>query len=229
MTVPFPLDAFDHAKPVRFLRRPRKDVDKLQDKLTGIGVTLAVHAVILAMALTAVHVARPKVMRELSVQITPEKRKIVEEVTPPPKMAAPAMVTAPLPEVIIQTTTPPPVVAQPPVAAPAPPVAAPVPQKSVSEGRDSYLGRVLAQLNRFKQYPRAARQARIEGVVMLHFVMDADGKVVSFEIAKSSGRPVLDAEALALIQRAQPLPALPPDFPTRTLDAVVPVEFSLAG
>ena len=33
--------------------------------------------------------------------------------------------------------------------------------------------------------------------------------------------------ALALIQRAQPLPALPADFPTRTLDAIVPIEFSL--
>ena len=41
------------------------------------------------------------------------------------------------------------------------------------EGRDSFWRRLLAQLNRFKQYPRAARQAHIEGVVMLHFVMDA--------------------------------------------------------
>jgi protein TonB len=113
------------------------------------------------------------------------------------------------------------------VAAPVAPVAAP--QKPAGETRDSYLAQVLAQLNRFKQYPRAARQARIEGVVMLHFVMDADGKVQSAEISKSSGRPVLDAEALALIGRAQPLPALPAEFPTRTLDAVVPIEFSLAG
>ena len=37
----------------------------------------------------------------------------------------------------------------------------------------------------------------------------------------------VNAEALALIQRAQPLPALPADYPTRTLDAVAPVEFSL--
>ena len=72
---------------------------------------------------------------------------------------------------------------------------------------------LLAQLNRFKQYPRTARQARIEGVVMLHFVMDAQGKVISYEIAKSSGRPILDAEALALIQRAQPLPAIAGGLP----------------
>ena len=101
------------------------------------------------------------------------------------------------------------------------------PQAVSGESRDSFLARLLAQLNRVKQYPRSARQAHIEGVVMLHFVMDAQGKLLSFEIAKSSGRPVLDAEALALIQRAQPLPVLPADFPTKTLDAVVPVEFSL--
>jgi protein TonB len=227
MTVPFPLDAFDVARPVRRKRRmPRLDTDKL----AGIGVTVAVHVLILAMALTAVHVARPKVMRELSVQITPDKVKLVEEVKPLPKLVAPSTVTVPPPEFTVPVPPPPPVAAQPPVAAvPAPVAPVAAPQKPAGETRDSYLGRVLAQLNRFKQYPRAARQARIEGVVMLHFVMDSDGKVQSAEISKSSGRPVLDAEALALIGRAQPLPALPAEFPTRTLDAVVPIEFSLAG
>ena len=228
MTVPFPLDAFDVARPVR-RKRPMPRLDT--DKLAGIGVTVGIHVLILAMALTAVHVARPRVMQELSVQITPEKIKVVEEVKPLPKLVAPSSVTVPPPEFTVRVPPPPPpITAQPPVAAVAAP-AAPVtaPQKPAGETRDSYLGRVLAQLNRFKQYPRAARQARIEGEVMLHFVMDADGKVQSAEISKSSGRPVLDAEALALIQRAQPLPALPVEFPTRTLDAVVPIEFSLAG
>ena len=227
MTVPFPLDAFDVARPVRRKRvMPRLDADKL----AGIGITTAIHVVILALALTAVHVARPRVMQELSVRITPEKRKVVEDVKPLPRLAAPSIVTVPPPEFTMRIPPPSPVTAQPPAVetpAPAAPVAAP--QRASGETRDSYLGRVLAQLNRFKQYPRAARQARIQGVVMLHFVMDADGKVVSSDIAKSSGRPVLDAEALALIQRAQPLPALPVDFPTRTLDAVVPIEFALAG
>jgi len=226
MTVPFPLDAFDEARP---LRRRRQPLNVDTDKLVGIGITAAVHVVILAMALTAVHVARPRVMQELSVRITPEKIKPADDVKPLPRLVAPSVITAPLPEITVRTATPPPIAAQPPVANPVPPVSVAAPSKASGETRDSYLGRVLAQLNRFKQYPRAARQARIEGVVMLHFVMDADGKVQSFEIAKSSGRPVLDAEALALIQRAQPLPALPPEFPTRTLDAVVPIEFSLSG
>lgn len=221
MTVPFPLDAFETAQPVKPARAPKAN----RDKLISVGITVAVHAAILGMALTAVHVSRTKVMQELTVQIAPVKTQKMEDIKPVPKlMTAPTVITAPPPVFVVRTVNPP-VVAQPPVAAPK--AAIPAPQKSDGETRDSYLGRVLAQLNRFKQYPRSARQAHIEGVVMLHFVMTADGRVQSFEIAKSSGRPVLDAEALALIQRAQPLPALPADFPTRTLDALVPIEFYL--
>jgi protein TonB len=225
MTVPYPLDAFDNAHVVRRIWRPRLD----RDKLTSIGITIAIHAVIVAAALTAVHVAPLRVMQELSVQITPRKIEVAKDIVPTPKMIVPSAVTAPPPEVIVQTVTPPPVTVQEATVKPV--VSAPVtaPQKAAGESRDSFLDRLLAQLNRFKQYPRAARQARIEGVVMLHFLMDAQGKVQSFEVAKSSGRPVLDAEALALIQRAQPLPALPADYPTRTLDAIVPIEFSLNG
>jgi protein TonB len=223
MTVLVPLNAFEDSHEVRRIWRPERD------RVTGVAITIAIHALIVVAALTAVQVAHPKALQELTVQITPERPKPAAEIAPPKHLAVPTTVTAPLPDVVIQTVTPPPVVAAPPPAAT--PMA--VPQavaRAVSgagETRDSFLARLLAQLNRYKQYPRAARQAHIEGVVMLHFVMDADGKVQNFEIAKSSGRPVLDNEALALIARAQPLPALPPDFPTRTMDAVVPIQFSL--
>ena len=226
MTIPFPLDAFDHARPVRpARRRPRLD----RAKLVSIGITIAIHALILAGALTVVQVSRTKGMQELSVHIAPQRTLAAKEIAaPPPKLIRPSVITAPPPDVTINMP-PPPVAAQVSVApapapVPPPPAAAP---NGVGEGRDSFLGRLLVQLNRFKQYPQAARKPGIEGVVMLHFVMDAQGKLISYEIAKSSGRPVLDGEALALIQRAQPLPALPADYPTRTLDAIVPIEFAL--
>jgi periplasmic protein TonB len=223
MTVSYSPQAFEKSR----VLRPAGESLPERDRLVSIAITIAVHGLIAIAALTTVQVVHPKVMQELSVQITPERPKPLEEPKQLPKLAPPAPVTAPVPEVVIQTAPPPPVIAQPPVPpiAPSVPVPATAPQ-GTGEGRDSFLARLLAQLNRVKQYPRAARQARIEGVVMLHFVMDAQGKLVSFEIAKSSGRPVLDNEALALIQRAQ-LPPLPPGFPTDTLDAVVPVQFSL--
>jgi protein TonB len=220
-----PLDTFRDAGDARRGWYPALD----RDKATGIVITVAIHFVIAVAALTAVQVARPHMVQELSVRITPERPKPAVEIAAPRHLAVPSVITAPPPDIVVQTVTPPPVMAVPPVAAPAAPAARVAPEKVAGETRDSFLGRLLAQLNRFKQYPRAAARAHIEGVVMLHFVMDADGRVQSFEIAKSSGRPVLDNEALALIQRAQPLPALPADFPTRTLDAVVPIEFSLNG
>jgi protein TonB len=224
VTVSYSLQAFEKSRALP----PSRESLAERDRLVSIAITIAVHVLIAVAALTTVQVVRPKVMQELSVQITPERPKPLEEPKQLPKLAPPAPVTAPVSEVVIQTAPPPPVIAQPPVAAPvAPSVPAPVtaPQ-GTGESRDGFLARLLAQLNRVKQYPRAARQARIEGVVMLHFVMDAQGKLVSFDIAESSGRPVLDNEALALIQRAQ-LPPLPAGFPTSTLDAVVPIQFSL--
>ena len=213
MTVPYPLDAFDHAHAVR--PKARRKVDRA--KLVSIAITIAIHALILLGALTVVQVSHTRVMQELTVRISPAKIEPAKEIAaPPPKLLQPAVITVPPPPITAQQSTQP--------APPPPPAAAP---NGVGEGRDSFLGRLLAQLNRFKQYPRTAKKAGIEGVVMLHFVMDAQGRVLSYEIVRSSGRPILDSEALALIQRAQPLPALPADYPTRTLDAIVPIEFSL--
>lgn len=222
MTVPFPLDAFDHAHTVRPKVHRRLD----RAKLVSLAITIAIHALILVGAMTLVQVSHTKVMQELSVHIAPNKIEPAKEIAaPPPKLLQPTVINVPPPEFSIQRA-PPPITAQQSVA-PAPPVPPAAAPNGVGEARDSFLGRLLAQLNRFKQYPRTARKAGIEGVVMLHFVMDAQGCVLSYEIAKSSGRPILDSEALALIQRAQPLPALPADYPTRTLDAIVPIAFSL--
>jgi protein TonB len=223
MTVPFSSNAFDGGLPVTRLR-PRVSVDR--GKLVSIGLTIAFHVVIVGAALTAVEVSRPHALQELSVSISPERKPSKEDMAPPPKLVqAPSVITMAPPEVIFQTASP--VVAASPAPKPVAAAAVAQPSPVAGEGRDAFLGRLLGQLNRFKQYPRAARQAHIQGVVMLHFIMDAEGKVTFFEIAKSSGRPVLDAEALALIQRAQPLPAIPAGYPTRVLDAVVPIEFSL--
>jgi periplasmic protein TonB len=64
-------------------------------------------------------------------------------------------------------------------------------------------------------------------VVYLRFAMDRQGRVTSSQINKSSDFELLDDEVLALIQRAQPLPAPPPEVPGAVVDLVVPVAFSL--
>src|ERR1700750_1548909 len=110
MTVSYSLRAFEKSRALR----PAPESLPERDRLVGIAITIAVHVLIAVAALTTVQVVRPRMMQELSVQITPERPKPLEEPKELPKLAPPAPVTAPVPEVMIQTAPPPPVIAQPP-------------------------------------------------------------------------------------------------------------------
>lgn len=90
-----------------------------------------------------------------------------------------------------------------------------------------YMSYLLAWLQKHKEYPTEARRRRQEGTALLYFEMDRDGRVRNFQLQRSSGHPVLDDEVLALIERAQPLPAPPPEVKGETVKLIVPVQFFL--
>ncbi|HEY2529868.1 MAG TPA: energy transducer TonB [Xanthobacteraceae bacterium] len=83
---------------------------------------------------------------------------------------------------------------------------------------------LLARLDHFKRYPAQARGA--QGVVSLAFRIDRQGKVVNSHIVTSSGSAVLDAEALALIKRASPVPRPPTEIKDDDLSIVVPIRYT---
>ncbi len=87
-------------------------------------------------------------------------------------------------------------------------------------------GEVLARLEKFRRYPRPARVRRQQGVVYVHALVDRQGGVLSAQVRRGSGHPVLDREALDTFLRAQPLPAPPAALPT-PVELEVPVEFFL--
>ena len=84
---------------------------------------------------------------------------------------------------------------------------------------------LLAWLERHKEYPRVAQKRRQQGVVLLHIVLDRDGRVIEAHIQESSGYHLLDDAALAMLKRAQPLPPIPDDIREERLRFVVPVQF----
>jgi periplasmic protein TonB len=139
----------------------------------------------------------------------------VRAAPPPPR---PAPVPRPAPAA---PSTPAPAEA-PPAAATAP--AAPAPRRSPPP---SYLGALLAALERHKEYPAAARWRRAEGTVILRFSMRRDGSVAAFRIERSAGDGELDAAVERMIRRASPLPAPPPELAGDPVELVVPVRFSL--
>ena len=104
---------------------------------------------------------------------------------------------------------------------------APAPGSTAHSFSPSWISMLFSHLLRYRQYPSSAQANRQEVVVTLTFTMDRHGRVLSRHIARSSGVAALDAEALAMIERAQPLPAFPPNMPEAARSFTAPIKFHL--
>lgn len=149
-------------------------------------------------------------LKPIEVPIKPE---VALPTKPPPKRPPPRPVA---PRTTLAEAPPPPAAAAPAAPAPASPAAA-----------ATWQSRLLAHLTRFKRYPPASQMRREQGVAMLWFRMTPAGEVLAFRLERSSGHALLDEETLALIRRAQPLPALPPEMPQQPIELVVPLRYEL--
>ncbi|MTD27508.1 TonB family protein [Erwinia sorbitola] len=94
--------------------------------------------------------------------------------------------------------------------------------------RITWEGLVMGALNRVKQYPAEAKRRGRAGVARVTFTVNGRGEILASQLADSSGTIALDREALAMLQRASPLP--PP--PENLLEAgryriTLPVSFDL--
>lgn len=91
----------------------------------------------------------------------------------------------------------------------------------------SWKSRLVAHILRFKQYPKDAEARGDRGTAMINFTIDRSGRVLASRLAQSSGVAALDAETLALIRRAAPLPAAPGDLAGQTFNFNIPVVFNV--
>jgi protein TonB len=153
-----------------------------------------------------------------------EPSEVALPVPPPPPPRPPALRPPPRPQRPVAEV---PRAAAPAASAPVA-AAAPVPNPApVSNAVPTWQGQLLGRLQRFKRYPDHARFRREEGVTYLTFSMDRAGHVLAAAIARTSGSTALDSETLALVRRAEPLPAPPPEMPGDAITLTVPVRFSL--
>ncbi len=117
--------------------------------------------------------------------------------------------------------------APPAVAAPPAPALA-APRTSAATDRNAavtWRGLLLGRLKAYRRYPRRAQSQGQEGVAQVAFTVDRRGMVLSARIARGSGYPLLDEEALATVRRASPMPPPPDDVPGDPVEVVVPVDF----
>lgn len=143
----------------------------------------------------------------------PPKPRPVEKPKPPQEKKPPSQQTAP-------QATP----NQAPRAAAPIQGATPEPQ---SAALPTWRGLLLRHLERHKRYPAEAQRQRQEGLVYVFTTLSRDGRVIAARLERPTGIASLDQEALAWLQRAQPLPPFPPDQPGESLDIVIPFHFSL--
>lgn len=158
-----------------------------------------------------------------------------ETALPPPVPASPRPVSSkteavPDPEdstvaKATETTTAPAASAAPPgdrTAAPAPGLS----RVSHAVGRIDWRDALLSHVQRHTRYPPLLQGRRIEGVAYVRIAMNCQGMLLEKAIHRKSGHRELDAEAMATIERAQPLPA-PETAPNDRVELVVPIHFSL--
>jgi periplasmic protein TonB len=181
---------------------------------------------VIVVALVRSNAAPP---RPPSEQVDGPKKVQAAASRPIPRPPLPLRIQAEAPEAVNISVAPPlPRAAERQTPAPATtaPVSRPAPPSpNAWTAPQDWKARLQAHLDSKKRYPPSAQRLRQEGVVHVRFTMDRAGRVLSSRIESSSGRPLLDREALAMLQRAQPLPAPPPEIAGATIELTTPVEF----
>lgn len=97
-------------------------------------------------------------------------------------------------------------------------------QETVQQVREKYELALSGWIQQHKLYPTGA--AGREGRVVVRMRIDRTGYVRYYAIEQSSGSDVLDAAAIDMIRRANPVPAVPATYPAGNLiEFLIPIVF----
>ena len=88
-----------------------------------------------------------------------------------------------------------------------------------------FQSKIAAHLRRYRKYPEAARRKRITGTAIVSFTIDRGGGLVGASLAKGTGHTILDREALAMVRRASPFPAIPSGLGKSRVTLRAPIRF----
>jgi protein TonB len=83
---------------------------------------------------------------------------------------------------------------------------------------------IVIRLSASKRFPLEARGQA--GTAQVGFVLDRQGRLVSYWLEESTGSQPLDLESLAIVERAQPFPIPPPELDETHLRMSAPFFFA---
>lgn len=172
----------------------------------------------------------------------PVKPKIQqpEPVKPPPRplppQTPPAEPPPPAPPPVMaikETLAPPPVTPEPVFTVPETPSAPPPPvvqernDDDIATARSAYGSALAREFAKHRKYPQVARMRGWQGTVKVSLQIDAEGNGSNPAISESSGRQMLDDQALETVKKAMPLPLPPEILRGKAFSIIVPVVFRL--
>jgi periplasmic protein TonB len=106
-----------------------------------------------------------------------------------------------------------------------------IPSYAQTDGRNAptsavedWKKKIAIQLASKKEFPPGATGA---GTAKIKFAIDRQGKLISRELAESTGSESLDAAALRMVERAAPFPEPPAEVKDDSLTLTVPVIFAM--
>ena len=94
--------------------------------------------------------------------------------------------------------------------------------------RQRYTQVLSLWLYKFRDYPEAARVAGISGKALIRLRIERSGRVLFYQLDRSTGYSMLDAAIRDMVYRASPVPEVPTHFPGgQQLEFLIPIAFSL--
>lgn len=90
----------------------------------------------------------------------------------------------------------------------------------------SYLSEFLAELSRYKHYPRSARLSRQQGKVVVELVLRKDGLISDAAVSEGSRYPALNRAALRSVQQMKRFKPFPETFDRSEWRLSVPFKYA---
>lgn len=101
------------------------------------------------------------------------------------------------------------------------------PGTNISHARADYYSLLRAAVERHREYPRAARRARMQGTVVLRLSVSREGQLLSVGVSKSSGEDTLDDAALSAVRMTGTFPSAPVEVTGDQVTLELPFVFRL--
>ncbi len=79
---------------------------------------------------------------------------------------------------------------------------------------NSYVELLSLWFKKHEEYPKAAKEKGLIGDAIIRITIDRSGTIVFYEIEKTTGHFILDQSIKDMIERANPVPAIPDDYPS---------------